>query len=425
MFLLVTSAAAIAGILTPKTKKDVTDRWVSSLVGQLVFPFIFLLLLFISLTILDGMDLFKKPPSWSAIGERGDANALLALALPLILIVMSLNVAKSVAGKSSSFTTGAMQKVGGFASRRAFGTVGFAGRRGIGRPLRAISNKMDPDSRFGKGTQRVLGAIGSASFDVRKIKGVAGLSKMAGVDVGKAGGKGGYNKIAERAKKRNDAAMEKASQMNDKEINEAAEFAAIKNGYDDLNKSDKESISKENERGDEIVSEIKRLTDEIKNNASQGQMPTQAQQDKLDDLSKEKAFIESTVKSINKRIGETSKKSSDQADNIKAVQNKAKARGEQFYQGKTWQPKNKAGYAVKKVSQLFTAGGTRDFIKKQKIKAAEEASKTPEQRATESVAKAVKKLQDADAPKDKKDSESGGEGGGSKKKESGSDKGDK
>ena len=118
----------------------------------------------------------------------------LGFVIALLYIGLRASEAMGVAG------AGLARNITGKAFGAGFATLGFAGRNTLGwggRRLadsRIVSGFAARGGILGRSLWRGVGAVGRSSFDVRGAPGTkAGLSLATGVDVGVAGGKGGYS----------------------------------------------------------------------------------------------------------------------------------------------------------------------------------------------------------------------------------------
>ena len=202
MFLMVTSPIGFAGLAIPPLQK-IANKWWHTLFSQAFFAPVYLLLILISLKIASGLT-----GSLLSGGQNGEATLAAALinggtlgpqvfvlfAIVIGFMIASLIVAKQMGAMGASFAT---NTAGKFIGGATLGTVGFVGRRTIGRGAIAGATALHGTSfgRSGLG-KLVVGGLnkgGKSSFDLRATP----LSKAAGaahIDMGTAQ-KGGYEKI--------------------------------------------------------------------------------------------------------------------------------------------------------------------------------------------------------------------------------------
>ena len=229
ILLMMLSPIAYMGIALPAIK-PYSKQWWDALQSQLLFAPLYMLMTWVIFTLMNSGFLPNATGlSWSALltGELGVANGVKAspgteallfnFALVIGLAIASLVIAKQTAVKGSSLISAAMGKATAFAGGAVFGGVAAVSRGTVGRAGQAIAGNQwlrerAPDSRIARTLLKTGEKTGSASFDVRA--GGIGKTAFAGVDTGKAGGKGGYQVAREeKIKKRMDFAEKNITQV--------------------------------------------------------------------------------------------------------------------------------------------------------------------------------------------------------------------
>lgn len=228
IFLLITSPIGFVGGLIPKLQ-TYSKQWWETLIGQAFFAPVLMLFFLITVKIIEDPT-FKAGLSsvgicdatWcnstvmSLFNFSGGLVGLIQYAFIIFFLIMSLVVAKGIAGKAGSGVTSAASKWAGAA---AFGGAAFLGAQTLGR-----LGKMGADSQFANNLQgsdsfakRMVGrslinigkGFGEASYDARG----AGWAK--GLGAGKAAP--GYIKREKDEAKRIADAREKISLREDGE----------------------------------------------------------------------------------------------------------------------------------------------------------------------------------------------------------------
>jgi len=229
IFLLIFSPIAVMGLLPQFS--GTAKKWWDQLMGQLIFAPAYMIMTWIVITIIKSSEFVCKGTAMSeimsnlegastattyAIGAascaQGSIGAILNFVIVIAMAVASLTISRGLSNQSN----GMAQKLVGGALGFGAGAAAFGGRKlggGLGR--------MAANSKYLKEKEAKGGALGfasrmtlkggqkaaSGSFDVRSSK-TLGLASSAGIDIGiggKAGGKGGYDKIIEdkaKAKKK-------------------------------------------------------------------------------------------------------------------------------------------------------------------------------------------------------------------------------
>lgn len=217
-FLMVVSPIGFAGMAVPWLEKMAKDWW-DALVKQALFAPVFLLLLFVSLKLLDGLD-------GLAGGEGGIASAIQStnaidtgpivfFALVIGFMIASLLVAKKfgIYG-AEAITKTATGLIGRTAGAATFGAMGWMGRNTIGSASNVIARNLGRVGRIplvGRQLRAVVDAGAKASFDARSVL-------KTGAELGEVSkaAKGGRRGVLEATKK---AEEEYAKTMSDDDKN--------------------------------------------------------------------------------------------------------------------------------------------------------------------------------------------------------------
>lgn len=205
VLLMIFSPLAFIGLVVPYSgfKENTTDWWWKNLTSQAVFGPVFLFLFLVTLR-------FATDPNFSIKvmnTDHGiDVSGLINFAIVIGMMYTSLTIAKFLGGgmgKSAlSWGNWAAGKVAGTATRfaggAAAGTLGAAGRAfGGSLAYKALQNQkiktFAASNRTGQMLYGAAGKLASGSWDVRDTTAAKGLGKL-GVDLGAAGGAGGYTK---------------------------------------------------------------------------------------------------------------------------------------------------------------------------------------------------------------------------------------
>ncbi len=192
-FVLFLSAAAFGGYMLPQLEGMITNPWKKALVGQTFFPFVLLLMLDISLSMM-GRLTTQSSNGWSSLDVATMPNIIFSYVIIVGLLIASITVAKKVsdssgaaAGKITSFTKGA-----------AIGAAAWAGRGTLGRVGRYASKNVKGNNWASRAIKRSGNYVADRSFDLRNAPGMK-FAKKLDSDLG-AGNKktiGGFNKTSD------------------------------------------------------------------------------------------------------------------------------------------------------------------------------------------------------------------------------------
>ncbi|MDP3734815.1 MAG: hypothetical protein Q8R39_00075 [bacterium] len=178
-------------------------QWWHTLINQAFFAPVFFILMYVVIQIINSPGYFSgllgnQPPganlTLSAAGTGGfedSMNLVMSFVVVIVMVLAALAIAKKMASQGSYGVTNWATK---FAGGATLGTAAWLGRRGVGRVAHRIAESdtmkdMAAKSRFGgmRLVQTGLKGVAGSSFDVRGV-----APKIGGVDLGQAGGKGGY-----------------------------------------------------------------------------------------------------------------------------------------------------------------------------------------------------------------------------------------
>ncbi len=231
--LMVTSPIGFAGMAIPSLKK-IADDWWKQLINQAFFAPLYLLMVFVSLKLVDGLQEgdASVPDAISANVANGGSIAgnmqvLVVYAIVIGFMVGSLMIAQKMGAAGASFAT---KTAGGM----VFGAQGFVARRTVGR-LSAMSAQRLAKSDWAEkhpGMARLayagLNKGATSSFSARGVMGSAMKGVGAkGVDFGKVGATAshGYHKIEEKAE---DERLKFAKELKDRPETDAEYSARMK-----------------------------------------------------------------------------------------------------------------------------------------------------------------------------------------------------
>lgn len=189
--LMITSPVGFAGLAIPGLSKVAKDWW-HNLINQAFFAPIYLLLLFISIRVADGLgngqSLAAALLSSDGIETAGAIQVVLVFTLVIGFMVASLVVAQKMGAYGAKFAT---QSAAGL----TFGAQSFVARRTVGRASGKVAERLRSSAlghtEMGRLFTTIADKGAKSSFDARGIKGV---SKVGGLDLGTQQ-KGGYDAI--------------------------------------------------------------------------------------------------------------------------------------------------------------------------------------------------------------------------------------
>lgn len=195
VFLIATAPVAfLAFAVGGSTLGKIASEWKNNLANQLVFAPAYMLLIYLTVQVVTkGNQITNLNTSF--------AGGIATFAVINGLMLGSLIVAKKLGVAGAGAATGSLKslkKLGaGALGGATFGAAGFAARNTLGRMSRAVADSeklKEAGTRSGitgflaRTTLRAGSGVASSSFDARAT------SVGKGLDLGKAGGKGGYDK---------------------------------------------------------------------------------------------------------------------------------------------------------------------------------------------------------------------------------------
>ncbi len=188
--LMVTSPIGFAGMAIPSLNKIAQDWW-HKLINQAFFAPLFLLMIFVSLKLVEGLQSGEATIADAILGNTGSGGNTTAGNMQVVMVFMivigfmigALMIAQKMGAYGASFAT---KTAGGI----AFGAHGFVARRTVGRLSNHLASKVAGSQwarnnpGLGRLTYGALNKGATASFSARNLAG--GLVKGAGLDIGKA-----------------------------------------------------------------------------------------------------------------------------------------------------------------------------------------------------------------------------------------------
>lgn len=250
MFVLMISSIAFGSYILPQLKSKIFDRWLSVLIGQSLFAPLFLLCLYISITILNNLPNLgtgeeATSAGWSNVFKT-NKELILVYILVIGFLIASLKISKSLADQSGSQSS----RISGYISKGAVGTAGlavrgvssiggFTGRHSIG----FVGNSLA--ERSGSQTLRRAGMVlAKGSYDIRGLKTVQKVAGSSGISIGGARGVGGYRKGYDTGIKKRDEREKIAGQLTLSERKAIDRWNKMKNGENRDNIDQLESLEK-------------------------------------------------------------------------------------------------------------------------------------------------------------------------------------
>lgn len=200
-FLMALSPIGFLGHLLPKLEKYSTDWW-DTLTNQAIAAPIFLFFMVMLTKMIDfNLDkaLMQSTKSATALSFSAYFNFFLIIGI----LVIAVKTTQKYSGELGKMATGWGASALGLAAGLATGGAAMALRGTVGRGMAALAtNKGVLDNQKTQGIKGTMARLAlragqsgeKMSFDARGSKVAGLLNKSTGVDLGKAGGKGGYKK---------------------------------------------------------------------------------------------------------------------------------------------------------------------------------------------------------------------------------------
>ena len=216
LLLMAFSPIYFAGMIFPKIKSDISDKWLKYLTNQLIFMPVYLLLMYVALTIVSDKGFMSFISSGNLQDNaKGSVVILIGICIQYFIAIFFINVpligalqsGAMGAGFAESMTKGLKDRI----YKQPGAVASFAAQHGVGRGARAISERL-ATSNF---------AARNPSLAIMADK---GLGKISGNAFG--GKKGGYDKrVAEYVKERSEYATKRYGLTTDKkqDIEQATE----------------------------------------------------------------------------------------------------------------------------------------------------------------------------------------------------------
>ncbi|HEY0948394.1 MAG TPA: cell envelope integrity protein TolA [Candidatus Paceibacterota bacterium] len=186
-FLMVTSPIGFAGMVIPGLS-GIAQKWWDTLIHQAFFAPVYLLLIFISIKLTEGLigngnNLTNAIIGNQGVGTAGNVQVVMIYAIVIGFMIASLVAAQKMGAMGAKFATSS-------AAALTVGSAGFVGRRtlGVGSEMaakRIAQSSWARNNGFGSRTAYNLFNKGAtSSFSLRN--GLGGAAKGMGLDMGKA-----------------------------------------------------------------------------------------------------------------------------------------------------------------------------------------------------------------------------------------------
>jgi len=185
--LMVTSPIGFAGMAIPKLQ-GIASMWWSKLMSQAFFAPVYLLLIFISIKLTEGLSSGEATLANALIANQGTSVAGNMQVVMVFLVVIGFMIASLIAATKMGAMGAklATQSVAG----ATVGFAGFAGRRTLGAASGAVANRIASSSwarSNGLGSRfayNIANKGATSSYSART--GINNLTKGAGLDIGNA-----------------------------------------------------------------------------------------------------------------------------------------------------------------------------------------------------------------------------------------------
>jgi hypothetical protein len=218
VLVMVLSPFAVVGYILPGLQQY-ARRWSSALFNQAIFAPIYMMLTWLVVQIINnGNFLPGSDPNLTfadAIGRDGfgAANAALLLNFFIVIVFMiaSLAIAKGLATSGVPMANQAISFMTGAVGGAVLGNTGRFGRRFAGKwgtelleddeRRRALEERAAKGERFARLKLATAHKAATSSFDARNIGLVGSAAGLAGANLGRAGGTGGYKAVMEAKQK--------------------------------------------------------------------------------------------------------------------------------------------------------------------------------------------------------------------------------
>lgn len=210
VFLMITSPIAYIASIVPHAS-GISSKWWKALIDQCVFAPVLMMFLWFVASLLNSPQFRNlivgrfsgQSLAAASQGSVGGVEVVMNFLIVIGFMVASLLVAKQAGAMGSGFAAGV-------AGKFSFGAAGLLGRSTAGLAGSRLASRMQgaredsksridralykfKSTRTGDVALRVANKAADSSFDIRSSS-LGSLAKGTGVDLGKAGGKGGYQK---------------------------------------------------------------------------------------------------------------------------------------------------------------------------------------------------------------------------------------
>ncbi len=278
IFLLILSPVGFFGSVLPGLG-SAASKWRSTLMGQLIFAPVFMILTWVTLQILNDPS-FAAPtgatlnqafaPGTGGLPAGGSTGGFMQMfmnyAIATTFMIATLVISKSAASQGSALG----QKLVGSVAGAAVGASGWAGRKSLGRVGKSMADSeylksKAPNSRMARLALQGGNKFAKGSYDFRESK-FANMGKSMGVDMnlgigGKSGGKGGYDAyIKDQVKK--EKGIAESFKPSDIAIDKAKTKVAVAASPEDKAKAQEELDDLQGISKEEATKRAKKLSEE-------------------------------------------------------------------------------------------------------------------------------------------------------------------
>lgn len=341
IFLMILSPLALIAYIIPGQQKQF-NNWKDSLISQSFFAPLFFALTWVVFKIGSSLvGALPGNPVWTDLITKADAGSINLLLFYIIITgfsIAALVISKQMA--MSGATGGAFKAISGGIGTAAIGGAAWVGRKSIGGYSNKVLNDKDLRNRAAAGNVwarmqlATASRMSKSSFDARgladtKVGKAVGANKMIDSDIiGKAGGKGGYTKIAE------DKAKEKAKYAKDvygqtaEEKEEAAKKKKDYEGYVDKNGNpvkgskmlDEEAAKKFKDKKEEEENAVKKEETEARKAEEEAENDLETKKKEAEQADKDRIAGKAGV--TTETVFEAHKEAKEAEERLRTLQNK-------------------------------------------------------------------------------------------------------
>jgi len=276
IILMILSPLAFLGFILPKTATQ-SGKWWRSLLGQAIFAPVYLIMTYVVLLMIsddkflglgensDFASTFTSPEQTlkesaiAAVGGPGPGpvGVFVNFFIVIIFMIATIIIAKqfsSWSGNAAEKGTGMLNK---FAGKATFGAAGFAGRRTLGAAGQWLSEREGlkdaaATSFLARTALRGGKAAAKASYDVRGSRVGELVKDSAGVDFGKAEGKGGFEKSVKDYAKSEKEFAEEVLGKRDESHKKVAPYVQVRESAKENLEREKEALKREENRLEQL-----------------------------------------------------------------------------------------------------------------------------------------------------------------------------